>query len=224
VLAKDALKAAARTELVPLLWSHGFRGSFPIWRLQRDDDCAVVEIQAGLYNEGESGQFYLKLALVPGVWWDWTHECARLTPWGSASKAGKAREWDGLYRADLAPTGRSHDGIPWTVDGPGQAAAVAVDMAATLGVVLDATLDLLQPSALLVALESGAIDDQTPVNDRPGMPDIVRAVLLSDVGGPELDAVCQRLNSFAGHDYAELALATATWARQRSRAGPSGAN
>ena len=217
MLARDALKVAARTELVPMLRSYGFRGSFPTWRLQRGDDCAVVEIQAGQHNEGESGQFYLKLALVPGVWWDWTHECASLTPWGSASKAGKVREWDGLYRADLAPTGEGQDVIPWTVVSEGQAAAVAVNMTAMLRVVLDATLDLLRPSELLAALESGAIDDQTPVNDRPGMPDIVRAVLLSDVGGPELDAVCQRLNSFAGQDFAELPLATATWARQRSR-------
>ena len=55
------------------------------------------------------------------------------------------------------------------------------------------------------------------------MPDIVRAVLLSDVGGPELDEVCQRLNSFAGHDFAELPLATARWARQRSKARAGGA-
>ncbi|MDF2091605.1 DUF4304 domain-containing protein [Knoellia sp. 3-2P3] len=216
MLAKEALKGALRTEFGPLLRSLGFRGAFPTWRLQQGDDVAVVDIQPGRYNEGDFGDFYVNLAIVPAAWWAWTHECAGDTPWGSDSPKGRAREWDGLYRARSAPDdGQGRSDAGWPLDGVEEAATVAARMTSALPGALDPLLELLRPGRLLDAMHSGLIDDQTPLNDRPGMRDIVRAVLLTEVGGTELQEACQRLDSWAGHDFAELPLATASWARRR---------
>lgn len=48
-------------------------------------------------------------------------------------------------------------------------------------------LGLMGPARMLAAVQSGSIDETSPIFDRPGMRDIVLAVLLTDVGGPELD-------------------------------------
>ncbi|MFC7487909.1 DUF4304 domain-containing protein [Knoellia sp. CPCC 206453] len=218
MLAKDALKSAVKGNVVPTLRAAGFKGTYPTWRLERDGDTAVVNIQSGQYNEGTHGTFYVNLSVVPPSWWAWTHECAPDSPWGSSSQPGRAHDWDGLYRGRLMRPGQHNDdSSEWTVNSPEQARAASAEMAAALNDVgMAEMLELMGPGRMLSALRSGAIDATSPVLDRPGMRDIVLAVLLTDVGGPELDEVCQRLDQRAGRDYSELPLATASWARRRA--------
>lgn len=212
------MKTAVKEDLVPTLKAVGFKGTYPTWRLERHGDVAVVNIQSGQYNEGTHGTFYGNLAVVPPSWWAWTHECAPDTFWGSASKPGRAHDWDGLYRGRLLRPGkRKDDPSEWTVDSPAQARAVATEMTAALnGGGLSEVLELMGPGRMLAAVQSGAIDETSPILDRPGMRDIVLAVLLTDVGGPELDDVCRRLDQWAGRDFSELPLTTASWARRRA--------
>lgn len=205
---------------MPTLRAVGFTGTYPTWRLERGGDVAVVNIQSGQYNEGTHGTFYGNLAVVPPSWWAWTHECAPDTFWGSASKPGRAHDWDGLYRGRLRRPGKRKDDSSawtWTVDSPGQARAAASEMTAALNDGgLSGVLELMGPGRMLAAVRSGAIDESSPVLDRPGMRDVVLAVLLTDVGGPELDDVCRRLDQWAGREFSELPLATASWARRRA--------
>lgn len=218
VLAKDALKSAVKDGFVPTLRAAGFKGTYPTWRLERDGDTAVVNIQSGRYNEGTHGTFYVNLSVVPPSWWAWTHECAPDSPWGSSSQPGRAHDWDGLYRGRLMSPGKLIGGPPqWTVDSPAHARAASAEMTAALNDVgMAEMLELMGPGRMLSALRSGAIDATSPVGDRAGMRDIVFAVLLTDVGGPELNDVCQRLDQWAGRHFSELPLATASWARRRA--------
>ncbi|MFC7488129.1 DUF4304 domain-containing protein [Knoellia sp. CPCC 206453] len=218
MLARDALKLAVKANVVPTLRAAGFKGTYPTWRLEHDGDTAVVSIQSGQYNEGTYGSFYVSLSVVPPCWWVWTHECAQETPWGSSSKPGRALPWDGLYRGLLIPPGkRNHDSTEWTVDSLAQARAASAEMTAALqDVGIRTMLGLMGPGRMLTALRSGAIDATSPVLDRPGMRDVVLAVLLTDVGGPELDKVCRRLDQWAGREFSELPLTTASWARRRA--------
>jgi hypothetical protein len=116
VPARDALKTALRTDVVPVLRTAGFRGTFPTWRLERHGDVALVNVQASKYDVGVHGDFFVNLSVVPPSWWAWTHECAAQTMWGSNSQEGHAREWDGLYRGAARPVGETRlQG--WPVDG-----------------------------------------------------------------------------------------------------------
>jgi hypothetical protein len=213
------MRTALRTNVVPVLRRAGFRGTFPTWRLERHGDVAVVNVQSGQYNEGTHGEFYVNLSVVPPSWWAWTHECAAQTMWGSDSKDGNAKESDGLYRGRLARLGgRGSKAFEWTVDSAEQAKTVSAAMARALeDGSLETMLDLMGPGRMLSAVRSGRIDRETPVQDRAGMRDMVEAVLLTEMGGPELEEVCQRLDQFAGRDFSDLPLATASWARNRAR-------
>lgn len=124
------MKSAVRDNMVPTLKAAGFKGTYPTWRLEREGDVAVVNIQSGQYNEGTQGTFYVNLAVVPPSWWAWTHECAPDTFWGSASKPGRAHDWDGLYRGRLLRPGkRRGPSAKWTVDSLAQAKVVVAEMA-----------------------------------------------------------------------------------------------
>lgn len=216
MVAKDALRQAVKTDLGPFLRAVGFVGTFPVWRLHREGDIAVVEVWADKYNEGTYGQFYLTVAVVPPAWWAWTHECAVDHPRGSTSREGRAREWDGLYCALLAPPGPGPREA-WEVDSVARAMEVSAGMTdAIRGRGLPSMLELMGPGRMLAALRAGRIDDTTPVRDRPGMRELVEAVLLTEVGGAELEQACLRLDALAEEPYPEIFAATAALARRRS--------
>jgi hypothetical protein len=222
VLARVALKQALQTEFVPALRGAGFRGTFPTWRLVRDGHVAVVHVATE--GEGSHGYFQVMTAVVSPAWWAWKHECPHVTIFGSESRCGKEHFTDGVYqrrlrRASIMPASKSWESEwEWEMTLVEDATLVAADMTQSLVTTgMPKLLELMDPEVLLQAVKSGAIDEDLRL-DRPGMKDMILAALLSDVGGKDLEQVCRRLDKWAGRDYSDLPLATATWARQRAAA------
>jgi hypothetical protein len=219
--ARDGLQVALREHAVPVLQAAGFSGTYPTWRrADPSGDMAIVNVQSSPYNEHDFEEFYLNLAVVPKPWWIWTRECySRVSP--LAGTPGKQpNESHGLYRQRLAPNGTRTPGTySWAVDSAEDARRIAATMAASLeqrG--LPALGEFLDRAHMLEAVRSGLLERECPeVFDRPGMTDVILGVLLSDVGGPELDAVCDRLDRFDGAvGWREVSTATAAWARTRA--------
>jgi hypothetical protein len=88
-------------------------------------------------------------------------------------------------------------------------------MRAAIFAALNDLQPLLRPGAFLRAVESGTIDEDSPLKDRPDMRQLVRAVLLSDVGGALLKQTCDELESLSAENAWELGSRTAEWARNR---------
>jgi hypothetical protein len=219
--ARDALKVSLRENFAPTLRAAGFRGTYPTWRrTEPSGDVAIVNVQPSVYNEGDLGEFYVNLAVVPAPWWIWQKEClSRISPLEAAP--GKLpMEYNGLYRARLAPKGTRTPGTyQWVVDSVDGTSRTAAAMAAALEAQgLPALQDFLTPGKMLEAVRSGHLEREAPaVVDRPGMKDVVMAVLLSEVGGRELDAVCERLDRFDGAEgWREVSVATVAWAKDRA--------
>jgi hypothetical protein len=220
MLARNALKAAFREAVVPLLRAAGFKGTYPTWRWAGDaGGVAIVNVQAGPYNEGDFGESYVNIAVVPEPWWAWQSECyAVVSP--LAREIGKApAEYNGLYRARLAPPGTHTPGShTWTVTSANSAQDAAAGVAAALAANGLSTLTTyMNRENLLDALRNGQLERESTTFDRPGMRDVALAVLLSDSGGPELDRVCDRLTHFRGAPgWQSVCTATAAWATDRA--------
>lgn len=217
MLANKALREAVKSSVAPALRDAGFRGTYPTWRYERDGDVAVVNIRGDKFNEDTYGRFLVNIAMVPSAWWAWSHECARDHPvLGSTSQEGKAQEWDGMYRSIVAPTTKRGD-EHWEVRSTTDAATVATLMTeALLEDGLPRLMDLMGTARTLQAVRSGRMDGHSFVDDRFGGRDLMLAVLLSQVGGYELDEVCRRLDALPGRASSDLAHRTATWARERA--------
>jgi hypothetical protein len=219
--ARDALKVALREYVAPILRAAGFRGSYPTWRrAEPSGDVAIVNVQPSVYNEGDFGEFYVNLAVVPAPWWMWQQEClSKISPL-EAAPGKQPMEYNGLYRARLAPRGTRTPGTyQWVVDSVDGASRTAAAMAAALEEQgLPALQEFLTPGRMLEAVRSGHLEREAPaVFDRPGMKDVVMAVLLSEVGGRKLGAVCERLDRFDGAEgWRAVSGATAAWARNRA--------
>lgn len=107
--AQEALKAALRERIQPLLRSHGYKGSLPTWtRKNQAGDVAVVNVQSSSFSSAEEVLCVVNLAVAPKPWLDWSE-----VRFGKPVKAVK--ESDGLWRDRLHATDRrvSRGGEPW---------------------------------------------------------------------------------------------------------------
>jgi hypothetical protein len=220
MLARDALTAAFRDAVVPLLRAAGFKGTYPTWRrAEESGDVAIVNLQAGSYNESGFGEFYVNLAAVPEPWWAWQSECYAVVSPLAGEIGNVPAEYNGLYRSRLAPRGTRTAGTHrWTVTSTDGARDAAADIAAALVASgLPTLTTYLDRGRLLDALRTGQLEQESAAFDRPGMRDVALAVLLSDIGGPELDLVCDRLTRFRGAPgWQNVSTATAAWATDRA--------
>ncbi|WP_252975700.1 DUF4304 domain-containing protein [Janibacter melonis] len=238
--AKDALKQALREEFVPTLRAAGFKGTYPTWRLPAGDAVAVVSIFAGQYNEGTYGTFDVMMAVVTPAWSEWQADDVS-SLWGSVTKRGErhplralpqpGREhyWDGLARLTLTPLTPTKSLYDWMIDSVEDAQTVARQMTEALNAgQLANLLRLTDPDELLADLTTIANLSPGKVHsygwewDRgPHMALVAHAVLLSDYGGPELEAACQRLEQWKDPDpkittRPLFVPETAQWARDRT--------
>ena len=209
----DRLRAALREIVAPALRAEGFRGSGQTWRLSSaDGDVAVVNVQLSQWNNDAEATAYVNLAVLPAAWWAWQRE-------RSGSTAGRLpMETDGLYRARLEPRAgsRSRPG-GWECWDEVSARVAAREMRERL---VTEAVPLLR--ALLVrerfaqALRDGEVGDFSGYR---GWCDVGLAVVLSDVGGAELDEVCDRLLGAGGSPgWRARAEEVVGWARRRALA------
>ncbi|WP_191563197.1 DUF4304 domain-containing protein [Janibacter melonis] len=220
--ARDALKQALREEFVPTLRAAGFKGTYPTWRLQVGDTTAVVTILAGQYNEGTYGTFEGAMSVVTPAWKEWL-ESEFSGGWYEPRKPGREQYWDGIARLALTPLNRSGGRSGWTIDSVDDAKIVARQMTEALNAGQLANLLRLTDHAELLA-DLATITSSPPFakfHDNgwhwdAGYPDalIAHAVQLSDHGGPEFEAACQRLERWGNPR--PKAINAAQWARGRA--------
>ncbi|WP_163562473.1 DUF4304 domain-containing protein [Janibacter melonis] len=226
--ARDALKQALREEFVPTLRAAGFKGTYPTWRLPAGDAVAVVSIYAGQYNEGTYGTFDVMMAVVTPAWSEWQADDVSGI-WGSPTKPGRERYWDGIARLTLTPLTPTNSLYDWMINSVKDAQTVAHQMTQALNAgQLANLLRLTNPDELLADLTTIANLPPGKVHTYgwqwdygPHMALVAHAVLLSDHGGPELEAACQRLEQWKDPDPARtqrpsLLPETAQWARDRA--------
>ena len=209
----DHLRAALRDIVAPSLRDAGFRGSGQTWRLaSAGGDVAVVNVQLSQWNTDAEATAYLNLAVLPAAWWAWLRE-------SGAAGGEQPGEVHGLYRARLEPL-PTHRGAPggWECWDEVSARLAARDMRSRLlsSDGLPAVRRLLSPERFTQALRDGQAG---VLSGSRGWCDVGLAVLLSDVGGDELDEVCDRLLATDGpRPWREHAAAVVRWARARARA------
>lgn len=217
MLARDAMKAAITVDFVPLLREAGFKGTYPTWRLTKGDDVLVVRLVIGGYPEGTYAEFSVLLAVVPHSWWAWTHDEATNGLFASTSKPGRDQAHDG-FSFVLDPRGEVWDSDhAWKVNSPADAKGVSAQMTAALSEHgLEQLVELTETGRLLELYGSGSRPLVSSVAGAIWEDDVVQAVLLTDIGGPELRDVCQRLEQYDPREESSATpLHTAAWCRKR---------
>ncbi|WP_163562476.1 DUF4304 domain-containing protein [Janibacter melonis] len=226
--ARDSLKQALRDDFVPTLRAAGFKGTYPTWRLHTGDTVAVVTVLAGQYNEGTYGTFEVMMSVVTPAYKEWL-EAKYLRHGWKPRKPGREQVWDGIARMTLTPLNPRDGRHDWTIDSVADAQTAARQMTETLNAdQLANLLRLTDPAELLTDLTAITNLPLTKFRDNrwhwdTGRPDalIAHAVLLSDHGGPEFDAACERLERWENPDPHLTGLTrhvadAAQWARARA--------
>lgn len=106
--AQEALKAALRDVLAPLMRNHGYKGSAPTWRkFSEKKDCAVVNVQSSSFSSSEHVQCVVNLSFAPEPWLRWMSEHL------GAGMPKAVNESLGLYRERLHPDGTAQGTDGW---------------------------------------------------------------------------------------------------------------
>lgn len=194
------MKQALRDDFVPTLRAAGFKGTYPTWRLHTGDTVAVVTILAGQYNEDTYGTFEVMMSVVTPAYKEWLEDENRRHGW-KPRKPGREQVWDGIARMTLSPLNPRDGRHDWTIDSVADAHTAARQMTEALNAgQLANLLRLTDPAELLADLTT--IANLPPTKFRynrwhwdtgPEAALIAHAVLLSDYGGTEFDAACERL-------------------------------
>jgi hypothetical protein len=107
VTARDLLGDVLKQRVHPVLRGGGFKRSGTTWRLESPQhDFAVVNVQISRWNVGDEVNFYINLAIVPAMWWQFISQ-----RWHRTRAA--PLESDGLLRRRLDPP----DGAPAQPEG-----------------------------------------------------------------------------------------------------------
>ncbi len=211
VTSREALEAALRDVVDPVVRAAGFQGAPDTWRrMSEAGDWAVVNVQ--LAGTAQSVQCAINLAVVPEPWLEFMSEWLGRPP-------ARVNESLGLYRERLEPTGSAGgvDGA-WSVGAPGEAEAVAADMAGRLrehGLpLLDRLLDREQFLASLRAGDLGMLKAE----HFTGVFAFAEAVLISDEGpGERLEELLRISWEQAEPDRKASAERYGDWIRRRAK-------
>jgi hypothetical protein len=177
VTAQEALKAALRDRLGPVLRTAGFKGSAPTWVLSSPtDDRAVVNVQSSSSSSTQEALFTVNLAVVPRAWWRWqSHDLGK-------SETRPVKEHHGLWRDRLRARTQQASGRPdwWSVTDESSAHHAVDDVVAQMADGATARLRaLIEPRAMLAAARTGRLGFAT-FDTRGAI-----AVLLTDYGASE---------------------------------------
>ncbi|MBL7493456.1 DUF4304 domain-containing protein [Frankia sp. AgB1.9] len=211
--ARDHLKVVLRTIVGPFLREQGFKGSGTSWLLRSaSSDVAVVNVQSSKFSNADRLDCLINLAVVPAPWWEWEHKDL------SAAPTSTPKEYDGLWRDRLSPTG-AEPGYEawWTITDEQSSAVVAVDMVDRLQSRGVPTLRrLLDRSEFIASVRRADLGPLTGLVHRRFL-DRALAILLADDGpSTELDEVLTRLALDPGEVGGIAAPDLIAWAKARA--------
>ncbi len=187
----------------------GFQGSGGVWRLVGPWGVAVVERQASRASTAREKVFSLDTAVVPQVWWDWTHRSA-------PAPIEQARESSGLRLLEqrVPATNLAHTNgtlTAWRIDATTDVEALRADLLDQVHDAGERLSELLIPGRYLKEL--------TAVADKQVGHWQALVVLLADLGpSAALDDACAGARSaFAARPAASLFVEELiTWAHARA--------
>ncbi len=183
--AQDLLKGAWASEVVPVLRSRGFKGSWPTWRLTNErGDVAIVNVQGSMGSDRTRAAFYLNLAFAPSAWLEWRSTL------GTGPVGKSVHEYHGLWRDRLEPaSGLGH----WSLTDAASAAEAVREVLHLLDREgLPAIEPLLDRAVLLQTIRTGNLGHIDRSFDAYYA--TAEAVIVADAGNPaELEDVLARV-------------------------------
>lgn len=213
--AQDALKAALKEHVAPVLRAHGYKGSAPTWRRASGvGDVAVVNVQSSSFSSAAELRCVINLAVAPQPWLDWSE-----VKFGRPIKSVK--ESDGLWRDRLHATDPRvmTGGEPWWgVSEAISARLSAEDMVEQLKTKGLPTLErLLDREAFVNTVRDGNLGF-AKAQSLPTFFNWALLVLLADDRpSAEFTALLSKVETQDDVRHAEQARRLATWARDRQR-------